>query len=623
MRIETSQYFDSHDGTKLFYRHWTAVHSIPTANEDSLENQRLDPVDEPADLEQSGALESSFTESSFAQTQYDKKAVILFHRGHEHSGRMAHLVDELNLPDYDFFAWDARGHGQSPGMRGDSPSFGTSVKDIQSFVEHISAQYNIDIQNIAVVAQSVGAVLAATWVHDYAPNIRALCLASPAFDIKLYVPFARLGLRFLYALRGNFFINSYVKAGLLTHDEQRAKTYDTDALIAKAISVRMLLGLYDAADRIVDDAQAIYVPTQVLVSGSDFVVYRKPQEKFFQKLSNPFKELHILKGFYHDTLGEKNRSIATRKINRFIEQCFAMPAQQPFLVNADKIGQSCAIAEGFSEEVPARSFASLYWHIARKNLSIGSHFSNGLRVGQQTGFDSGSTLDYVYRNTADSASPLGRVIDRQYLNAIGWRGIRARKVNIEAMLKLAISHLQQAGQAVRIVDIAAGHGRYILEAIEGLEQKPEKVVLRDYSDINVRDGSELILQKGLSGVVEFVQADAFDYQSLANISPNPTLGVVSGLYELFSDNLMVLTSLQGLAAAIETGGYLIYTGQIWHPQQEFIARALTSHREGDAWVMRLRCQAEMDQLVQTAGFKKIEQYIDEFGIFTVSLAVRL
>lgn len=55
-------------------------------------------------------------------------------------------------------------------------------------------------------------------------------------------------------------------------------------------------------------------------------------------------------------------------------------------------------------------------------------------------------------------------------------------------------------------------------------------------------------------------------------------------------------------------------------QLELIARALTSHRGGQAWVMRRRTQAEMDQLVEEAGFEKIEQRIDEWGIFTVSLA---
>jgi len=73
---------------------------------------------------------------------------------------------------------------------------------------------------------------------------------------------------------------------------------------------------------------------------------------------------------------------------------------------------------------------------------------------------------------------------------------------------------------------------------------------------------------------------------------------------------------------VPTGGCLVYTGQPWHPQIEMIARALTSHRDGRAWVMRRRTQAELDQLIVRAGFRKIEQRIDPWGIFTVSLAVR-
>jgi hypothetical protein len=98
---------------------------------------------------------------------------------------------------------------------------------------------------------------------------------------------------------------------------------------------------------------------------------------------------------------------------------------------------------------------------------------------------------------------------------------------------------------------------------------------------------------------------------------------VSGLYELFPDNERVLASLRGLADAMPAGGRLLYTGQPWHPQLEFIARALTSHRQGQAWVMRRRSQAEMDQLVEAAGFRKLAQRIDRWGIFTVSMAERV
>ena len=578
--------FKTHDQTELFYQHWESISEKNTPNA-------------------------------------NKKAIILFHRGHEHSDRMAHLVDELKMTDFDFFAWDARGHGDSPGARGDAPSFSACVKDIQYFLQHIQQQYSIDENNIAIIGQSVGAVLSATWVHDYAPKIRALCLASPAFDIKLYVPFAEPSLRVLNHIKGNFFIQSYVKSSMLTHDKERAQTYDTDPKIARSISVRMLLGLYDASKRIVADAQNIFVPTQVLCSGSDFVVQQKPQRDFYDKLSHPQKEFHVLDGFYHDTLGEKNRVVAIDKIKRFITQCFANPYQAPDLLHADKIGSSCAIAETLSAPLPHKSAKYLFWQITKKNLKIGSLLSKGLKIGEDTGYDSGSTLDFVYRNQTESQNPIGKIIDRQYLNAIGWRGIRVRKENIEQLFQKYAKALIENNQPIRILDIASGHGRYILDAVQQLPQLPNSVLLRDYSEINVKAGQQMIQQRGLEHLAQFVQADAFDTQSIASIDPKPTLGVVSGLYELFSDNDLLRRSLDGLSQAIEKNGYLIYTGQIWHPQQEFIARALTSHREGDAWVMRLRSQAEMDAFVEAAGFKKVDQNIDDFGIFTVSVAQKL
>ena len=54
-----------------------------------------------------------------------------------------------------------------------------------------------------------------------------------------------------------------------------------------------------------------------------------------------------------------------------------------------------------------------------------------------------------------------------------------------------------------------------------------------------------------------------------------------------------------------------------------IARTLPSHRDHKPWVMRRRTQAELDQLIETAGFKKIEQFTDDWGIFTVSMAQRI
>jgi hypothetical protein len=256
-------------------------------------------------------------------------------------------------------------------------------------------------------------------------------------------------------------------------------------------------------------------------------------------------------------------------------------------------------------------------------LKFGSQFSQGLKIGEDTGYDSGSTLDFVYRNQPESSNPLGNIIDQQYLNAIGWRGIRVRKQHIEQLLRKYVEQLNQQNRTIRIMDIAAGHGRYILDAVNQLPKRPHSILLRDYSDINVQAGQKMIAERELNDVAQFILGDAFDAASLAAVKPKPTLVVVSGLYELFNENALIKRSLSGIHSAMEKGGYIIYTGQIWHPQQEFIARALTSHRQGSAWVMRLRSQAEMDALVENAGFKKVDQCIDEYGIFTVSVAQKI
>jgi hypothetical protein len=280
-------------------------------------------------------------------------------------------------------------------------------------------------------------------------------------------------------------------------------------------------------------------------------------------------------------------------------------------------------ADALASPLPLASVRGAYWALARLNMRIGGLFSKGIALGHRTGFDSGLTLDYVYRNEPQGRGMIGRWIDRTYLESIGWRGIRQRKLHVEELLREAMKRLRAKGMPVRVLDIAAGSGRYVLEAFEGADVKPESVLLRDYSELNVEAGTKLIAEKGLAHIACFRKGEAFDREDLAAIEPKPTLGVVSGLYELFADNTLVRRSLAGVAAAVPAGGYLVYTGQPWHPQLELIARTLTSHRQGQAWIMRRRIQGEMDQLVEAAGFRKIEQRIDEWGMFTVSLAERV
>lgn len=555
-----------------------------------------------------------------AQEKNDK-AIVLFHRGHEHSGRLQHIVDELNLPNVAMFAWDARGHGQSPGERGYSPSVDRSVADVEDFVRHISQTYGIAVENTVVVAQSIGAVYALAWVHDYAPRIRGMVVASPAFDVKLYVPFARQLIALGQKIIGQFYVQSYVKARFLTHDAERITSYDSDMLITKQIATNILLELFETSERIVADAAAIKTPLQLFVSDSDFVVHQKAIYDFYDNLGASLKEKHILDGFFHDTFGEKERALVMAKMHTFIEKLYAEPHFEYDYGDEDKNGVSALLLKEL--QAPAKCPCKrAYYGFLSWMLQHFGRLSDGMALGLKYGFDSGPSLDYVYQNKPSGKFFIGKMLDKGYLNNVGWRGVRTREKQLVEMICQTIHKLKQTQKSVRMVDIAAGGGRYIFEALDDNFDDVENVLLRDFNAENVARGTKLIAEKGWADKVRFEQGDAFNAESLAQIDNQPNLAVISGFFELFTENDGIKTALSGLAAKMERGGCLIYTNQPWHPQLELIARVLSSHRQGKAWAMRCRSQAEMDALVLQAGFEKIGQVCSENAIFTVSVACR-
>lgn len=566
--------FASHDGVELHYRHWPAA-------------------------------------------QPSKRAVVFFHRGHEHSARWQATVDALGIDDAEMFAWDARGHGASPGERGSAEHIGVMIRDVDVFVRHIAAKHGIAMEDMIVVAHSVGAVLAAAWVHDFAPPIRGLVLATPAFRVRLYVPLAVPALRLRQRLLGPGCVKSYVKARMLTHDVKEARLYVEDSAIFRQIAVNILLDLHDTGTRLIADAGAIRTPVLLLAAGADWVVENAAQREFFERLSAADKTMRVLPGFHHAIFHEKERAIVVGHVRDFIARLFAQPrAVPPSLRDADRAG--------FTKTEHYELFNApntLAAKAARFAFATLGRLSGGIALGLRSGFDSGETLDYVYENQPRGATPLGPLMDRAYLESPGWSGIRMRRKHLEEMLRAAIRELHAAGRRVHILDAACGGGRYVLETLAALRDIPATATLRDYKQQNLDVAEQHRTRLGLDSV-KLLCADAFARESFASLDPRPTIGIVSGLLELFPGNDAARACLGGFGAAIEPGGLLIYTGQPWHPQLRFIAGVLRN-REGEPWIMRRRTQEEMDELVHDAGFVKEAQAIDPWGIFTVSCARRV
>jgi SAM-dependent methyltransferase len=328
--------------------------------------------------------------------------------------------------------------------------------------------------------------------------------------------------------------------------------------------------------------------------------------------------MHVFPGMGHAIFHEAGRPQVVERVRAFLDRQFAAPP-------ADRVTSARQYTRREYEALakPRPAWCPKGWMFKAQAASLRTvcRLSDGVRIGWRTGFDSGQSLDYVYRNRPGGVTPLGKAIDYFYLNAIGWRGIRQRRVHLDDAVRAAISATLAGGRPARLLDVAAGPGRYVLELLAGMPGADASAVLRDRSLPALEEGRRLAERLGLMNV-RFEQGDAFSTEELANVTPRPTVAIASGLYELFEDNALVERSLAGLARALGPGGHLIYTNQPWHPQLEMIARTLTN-RDGRPWIMRRRTQAEMDELVRRAGFEKLSMEIDRWGIFTVSVARRV
>ncbi|PMC12574.1 hypothetical protein CJ207_21785, partial [Klebsiella aerogenes] len=103
-------------------------------------------------------------------------------------------------------------------------------------------------------------------------------------------------------------------------------------------------------------------------------------------------------GFYHDTLGERDRHLAFDKMRAFIDERYAQPVPIFDYTGEDRHSPGADSWRLLSGGPAPYSFDDLRYRALRYSMRALGTQSDGIKLGFSTGFDSGSTLDYVYRN---------------------------------------------------------------------------------------------------------------------------------------------------------------------------------------------------------------------------------
>jgi hypothetical protein len=274
-----------------------------------------------------------------------------------------------------------------------------------------------------------------------------------------------------------------------------------------------------------------------------------------------------------------------------------------------------------TKPLPPLHFKAIKFGLARLFLNTMGRLSEGISIGHAYGFDSGVMLDHVYENKAQGKFLIGRLIDRIYLDAPGWAGIRNRGALLQNVIVEQAHEIVRETGGIRLADLACGGGRYVLSALETLQAQGTKVdaTLRDYREENVTKAQANAIKAGVRAVIE--PGDAFSDADLRKLAPQ-NMVIVSGLHEIIDNDPLVEHHFEQVSGLLEKGGCLIVTLQPDHPQVEFIARVLTSH-SGRPWAMRLRPVSLIRAWAEKAGFTVEKVTMEPRGIFGVLVARKL
>jgi hypothetical protein len=264
--------------------------------------------------------------------------------------------------------------------------------------------------------------------------------------------------------------------------------------------------------------------------------------------------------------------------------------------------------EGAAASPAARPRPSLYHRSLRAFMRSFGRLSDGIRLGYRVGFNSGTMVDYVYRNEARGISPLGRLIDRVMLNNVVWRGVRGRR---ELLVQHARALLEEDPER-SLFDVAAGPGSYLFQLSVG------DLWAADMNPAEVERGRARAAGESRPDI-HFVQADAFD----AATWPKPRFDVLvaSGFFDILDDIGDVRRLIEAGSAATLPGAHWVFTVMEGHPDLLMLRDVLVDW-DRKPWIAVTRTAEEVLAVAQPLGWRAVRIDREPNRLFGVVTMVR-
>lgn len=293
-----------------------------------------------------------------------KADLLIVHGLGEHLGRYDRLAADLCAEGIQVHRLDLRGHGRSEGIRGHVQNFQQFFSDLDEWQRSLKAAGLLDSSRPRfLLGHSLGGLIAMDYcLHcesEPASRILGLILTSPAFNPRTFAtalkPF--LDLPVLAAVEQLHF-PSGIEAKYLSHEREVIEEFNADPLVHGKITLRLFRELLTAAERVLQTKKDLPVPVLAFVAEEDHLVDSVTTIKFIEKISGS-KELHLVRGAYHEIFNERKRKQAIGTLLRWMKEWSGPIATKTSDKNSSRSSVSAATKKGTSRSRRAKRARSI------------------------------------------------------------------------------------------------------------------------------------------------------------------------------------------------------------------------------------------------------------------------
>jgi SAM-dependent methyltransferase len=234
--------------------------------------------------------------------------------------------------------------------------------------------------------------------------------------------------------------------------------------------------------------------------------------------------------------------------------------------------------------------------------------STAIDLSFKYGFTSGVLMDYVYQNRSSGKYFIGKLIDRIFLNNIGWQAVRERKSNL---MQCIMQIIDNKGR-LNIFDMACGPGSYLIDALSQRNSNKIKVICQDLNDDSLKT-IKTRLDKASIYNAKLVKGSLFD-----KIDSNKSdLVIVAGVYEWMINDDDVKRSMAVVESQLEPGGDFLFTHLSGHKQLSMVENTFIDFNQ-DPVRMKIRDNRSIAMWAEELNLIIYKQIQDENGLHTVT-----